>query len=56
MRKAPTREPLTSANPESSGFVHFDNKTELPRCAARALNVRDSGISSERVAEVQTIP
>jgi len=34
----------------------FDKKTELPRCAARALNVRSSGISSERVAEVQQVP
>jgi hypothetical protein len=34
----------------------FDNPTELPRCAARALDVRSSGISSERVAEVSAIP
>jgi hypothetical protein len=34
----------------------FDKKTELPRCAARALNVRFSGISSRRVAEVQHVP
>ena len=34
----------------------FDNKTELLRCAARALNVRSSRISSERVVVVQQVP
>lgn len=55
MRTALTRERLTMRTLAMALFT-FDNKTELPRCAARALNVRSSGISSERVAGVQRVP
>ena len=49
------RERLTMRTLAMALFT-FDNKTELPRCAVRALNVRFSGISSQRVAEVQHVP
>lgn len=55
MRTALMRERLTMRTLAMALFT-FDNKTELSRCAARALNVRSSGISSERVAEVQQVP
>jgi hypothetical protein len=55
MLTALTREQLTKRTLAMALFT-FDKKTELPRCAARALNVRSSGISSERVAEVQQGP
>ena len=49
------RERLTMRTLAMALFT-FDTNTELLRCAARALNVRSSGISSERVAEVQQVP
>ena len=55
MRTALTCERLTMRTLALALFT-FDKKTELLRCAARALNVRSSGISSERVAEVQQVP
>ena len=55
MRTALTSERLTMQTLAMAWFT-FDTMTELPRCAARALNVRSSGISSERVAEVQQVP
>jgi len=54
MRTALMRERLTMPTLAMALFT-FDNKTELPRCAARALNV-SPGISGERVAEVQQVP
>jgi hypothetical protein len=55
LRTAPMRERITMRTLAMALFT-FDNKTELPRGAARALNVRFSGISSERVAETQQVP
>ena len=55
LRTAPMRERMTMRTLAMALFT-FDNKTELPRCAARALNVRFPGISSQRVAEVQQVP
>lgn len=54
MRTALMSERLTVRTLAMALFT-FDTNTELPRCAARALNV-PSGISSERVAEVQQVP
>ena len=55
MGSALMREQLTMRT-LAMAVLTFDNTTELPRCAARALNVRSAGISSERVAEVQQVP
>jgi len=49
------REQATKAD-LSKGRVHFDNRSEFPLSAVRALNVRYSGISSGRAADVQPNP
>src|SRR2546425_4189555 len=49
------REQSTNASVAVAWFT-FDNRNELPFSAARALNVRSSGILGERVAVIQSIP
>jgi hypothetical protein len=50
------RERLTMQTLAMALFT-FDNKTELPRCAARALNVRFfQAFRASALAEVQQVP
>jgi len=56
LRTAPMRERLTMQTLAMALFT-FDNKTELPRCAARALNVRFfQAFRASALAEVQQVP